>query len=153
MAATTPKPNNSGYNQAFNRGNYNNRGGKGGREPNNQPSQYPHFNQFQQVQPNAGTRVRQALMEKRSHLHFYLHDTHTGKSPTAVRIARLQNITFMNIINAMIADGPLTQGPKLTTKLIGRAQGTNVMAAKNDVALLTVLKLSLLEVKCGHTQK
>ena len=41
----------------------------------------------------------------------------------------------------MIADDPLTQGPKLTTKLVGRAQGIYVMAAKNDVALLTVLKL------------
>ena len=44
MASTTPKLNNSGYNQAFNRGrgrgNYNNMGGKGGRGPSNQPSQY-----------------------------------------------------------------------------------------------------------------
>ena len=60
MAATTPKPNNSDYNQAFNRGrgwgNYNNKGDKGGKGPSKQPSQYQHFNQFQQVQPNAGTR-------------------------------------------------------------------------------------------------
>ena len=44
MATTTPKPSNSGYNQAFNRGrgrsNYNNRGGKGGRGPTNHRSQY-----------------------------------------------------------------------------------------------------------------
>ena len=71
----------------------------------------------------------------------YLHDTLTGKSPTAVRIARLPNSTFKNFTNTMIADDPLTQGPKLTTKLVGRAQGIYVMAAKNDVALLTVLKL------------
>ena len=81
------------------------------------------------------------LVEKRSHLHFYLHDTLTGKSPTAVSIARLPNSTFKNFTNTMIADDPLTQGPKLTTKLVGRAQGIYVMAAKNDVALLTVLKL------------
>ena len=60
MATTTPKPSNSGYNQAFNRGrgrsNYNNSGGKGGRGPTNHRSQYQHFNQFQQVQPNASPR-------------------------------------------------------------------------------------------------
>nr|POE64634.1 hypothetical protein CFP56_56235 [Quercus suber] len=58
MAATTPKPNNSGYNQVFNRGNFNNRGGRGDKGPTNQSSQYQHFNQFQQVQPNVGPRAK-----------------------------------------------------------------------------------------------
>ena len=87
------------------------------------------------------------LVEKRSHLHFYLHDTLNGKSPSAVRIAGLPNSTFMNFTNTMIADDPLTGGPKPTSKLVGRAQGVYAMAAKNDVALLTVLNFAFLEGK------
>ena len=49
VATSTPKPNNNGFNQSFNRGrgrgHFNNRGGKGGKGSNG-PSQFSPFNQF-----------------------------------------------------------------------------------------------------------
>ena len=64
------------------------------------------------------------LVEKRSHLHFYLHDTLTGKSPTAVRIARLPNNTFKN-----------TKGPSSQISLLDEPKGFMAWLPKMGVAL------------------
>ena len=56
VATATPKPNNNGFNQSFNRGrdrgHSNNRGGRGATGSNGL-SQFSPFNQFQQVQSNS----------------------------------------------------------------------------------------------------
>ena len=57
-ASTNQKPNNNGFNQNHyrgkGRGNFNNRGGRGGRGFIVQPSQFHPFNQFQQGQSSFG---------------------------------------------------------------------------------------------------
>ncbi|KAK2632019.1 dirigent protein 23 [Eucalyptus grandis] len=62
---------------------------------------------------------------KTTHLHFYFHDTLSGKNPTAVRIAEAtmteKSPTLFGVVNMI--DDPLTEGPEPESPLIGRAQG------------------------------
>ncbi|PIN24857.1 hypothetical protein CDL12_02410 [Handroanthus impetiginosus] len=63
---------------------------------------------------------------KKTHLHFYLHDILSGKNPTAVQISGPKptpnNPTPFGSIFAL--DDPITEGPELSSKVIGNAQGT-----------------------------
>jgi hypothetical protein len=75
-------------------------------------------------------------MEKTTHLHFYFHDILSGKNPTAVQIAG----PGMSFGGTFIIDDPLTQGPELTSKLVGRAQGMYAFASlKTPPDLLMVI--------------
>ncbi|GAV63991.1 Dirigent domain-containing protein [Cephalotus follicularis] len=60
-----------------------------------------------------------------THLHFYFHDTVTGQNPTAFRIAqaRITNKSATGFGALVMIDEPLTVGPELSSKLVGRAQG------------------------------
>ena len=63
--------------------------------------------------------------EKVSRLHFYFHDTLSGKNPSAVDVAEAsmtkKSPTLFGLLN--IFDDPLTEGPEPTSMLVGRAQG------------------------------
>ncbi|GMP37569.1 hypothetical protein CsSME_00009181 [Camellia sinensis var. sinensis] len=63
--------------------------------------------------------------EKVTKLHFYFHDIQSGNNPTSITVAQANNSlsspTFFGLIN--MVDNPLTEGPKLTSKQLGRAQG------------------------------
>ncbi|XP_002513105.2 dirigent protein 1 [Ricinus communis] len=83
--------------------------------------------------------------EKTTHLHFYFHDIVAGKNATAIRIAGPPDSSLTNFGNTMMIDDPLTEGPELTSKLIGRAQGMYAMAAQNDFLLLMVLNYAFTE--------
>lgn len=72
--------------------------------------------------------------EKLAKLHFYFHDTVTGKSPTAYQVAQ-SNITaisptFFGLVR--VIDDPLTVGPEINSTLIGRAQGFFASASLLD---------------------
>ncbi|KAL4187836.1 hypothetical protein AMTRI_Chr09g40810 [Amborella trichopoda] len=62
---------------------------------------------------------------KVSRFDFYLHDLLVARKPTTVTVAKA------NMINAsptlfgeiVVIDDPLTEGPELTSKVIGKAQG------------------------------
>ncbi|KAL3729415.1 hypothetical protein ACJRO7_026516 [Eucalyptus globulus] len=58
---------------------------------------------------------------KTTRLHFYFHDTLSGKNPTAVRIAEAKSPTGFGVVNMI--DDPLTKGPEPESPLVGRAQG------------------------------
>ncbi|KDP40498.1 hypothetical protein JCGZ_24497 [Jatropha curcas] len=77
--------------------------------------------------------------EKTTHLHFYFHDIVGGKNATVVRIAGPPDSGLGNFGNTMMMDDPLTEGPELSSKLIGKAQGLYAMAAQNDLSLLMVV--------------
>ncbi|KAG5539150.1 hypothetical protein RHGRI_019640 [Rhododendron griersonianum] len=68
-------------------------------------------------------------VEKTTHLHFYFHDILSGENPTAVKIAGPQGFGFGS---TFIIDDALTEGPELTSKLVGRAQGTYALASQNS---------------------
>lgn len=88
--------------------------------------------------------------EKMSHLHFYFHDTLSGKNPTAVKIINeppnsksssgLFGRTYM-------IDDTLTKGQEPTSNIVGRAQGFYSMASQSDLALLMVLNFVFIEGK------
>ncbi|GMJ03577.1 hypothetical protein like AT2G21110 [Hibiscus trionum] len=77
--------------------------------------------------------------KKVTHLHFFLHDTMSGKNPTAVVVARPNMTTAPNKSFGTVAaiDDLITVGPNVTSKVIGNAQGLWVMTDR-DVFGLTV---------------
>lgn len=77
--------------------------------------------------------------EKVTKLHFFFHDTLSGKRPTAQQVAQAKTTftsspTLFGLVNMF--DDPLTAGPEPTSKIVGRAQGFYASADLSDVGLL-----------------
>jgi hypothetical protein len=76
-----------------------------------------------------------------SRLHFYFHDTLSGKQPSAVQVAQASNTdkspTFFG--GVFIFDDPLTEGPEPTSGLVGRAQGLYGSACQQELGLLVAM--------------
>uniref|UniRef100_A0A2P2PNB4 Dirigent protein n=1 Tax=Rhizophora mucronata TaxID=61149 RepID=A0A2P2PNB4_RHIMU len=87
--------------------------------------------------------------EKLSHLHFYFHDIVSGQNATAVQVARAPttNMTATGFGMVAMIDDPLTAGPKLSSKLVGRAQGIYASASQSEIGLLMVLNFVFVEGK------
>ena len=88
--------------------------------------------------------------EKLTHLHFYFHDIVTAKNPTAVPVAgvRPSNLSVsIEFGTVVMMDDPLTEGPEMNSKAVGRSQGIYASASQNDVALLMVLNFAFTEGK------
>lgn len=83
-------------------------------------------------------------IEKTTHLNFYFHDILSGKNPSAVQIAGPQNSTAYFGTTRMMDDA-LTQGPEITSKLVGRAQGIYGIAAQQELSLLMVMNFAFSE--------
>lgn len=85
--------------------------------------------------------------EKLINLHFYFHDTVSGKNPTSIAVAKAnitsKSPTFFGLINMM--DNPLTVGPEPKSKIIGRANGIYGFASFEEVGLLMTLNLVFTE--------
>ncbi|XP_020114229.1 dirigent protein 22-like [Ananas comosus] len=84
-----------------------------------------------------------------THLHFYLHDTLSGPRPSAVRVAGLSPknataTTSLGFGDIVVIDDPLTEGPSISSALVGRAQGFYVHASTEGIALEMVVNLVLL---------
>ncbi|KAK8567990.1 hypothetical protein V6N13_105932 [Hibiscus sabdariffa] len=66
--------------------------------------------------------------EKVAQLHFFFHDTISGKDPSAVLVAHPNFTTAFNNTpipfgSVFATDDPITVGPNLTSGVIGNAQG------------------------------
>ncbi|XP_022851018.1 dirigent protein 22-like [Olea europaea var. sylvestris] len=87
--------------------------------------------------------------QKLSHLHFYFHDIVSGRNPTAVRVASaaMTNTSSSSFGAMFMMDDPLTVGPNMTSKLIGRAQGIYASADLDELGLLMVLNFAFVEGK------
>ncbi|CAM8968639.1 unnamed protein product [Rhodiola kirilowii] len=87
--------------------------------------------------------------EKLSHLHFYFHDTVSGKNPTAILVARplSGNYTLGGFGGINIIDDPLTIGPESSSKLVGKAQGMYASASQSDIGLMMLMNFAFLEGK------
>jgi hypothetical protein len=87
--------------------------------------------------------------EKLSHLRFYWHDTLSGKNPTTVTIIppslKLNTTTSFGSVNMF--DDPLTLGPQLSSKLVGKAQGIYASASQDDFGLLMAMNFAFIEGK------
>ncbi|XP_062076743.1 dirigent protein 22-like [Humulus lupulus] len=86
--------------------------------------------------------------EKFSHFRFYLHDINSGQSPTAMMIiqppANKSKSEFGSV--STIGD-PLTEGPELSSKLLGKAQGFYGLASQDEVALLMAMNFHIVQGK------
>ncbi|KAF3787472.1 Dirigent protein 11 [Nymphaea thermarum] len=86
--------------------------------------------------------------EKTSHLHFYFHDIVSGRNPTAVRVAGAGNRTSATGFgDVVMIDDPLTEGPELSSKLVGRAQGLYASAGLQETSLLMAVNYVFMEGK------
>ncbi|KAL7134065.1 hypothetical protein ABFS83_11G002200 [Erythranthe nasuta] len=87
--------------------------------------------------------------EKLSHLHFYFHDIVSGRNPTAFRVAEssVTNSSATGFGFMVMIDDPLTLGPNMTSKIVGRAQGIYASADLNNFGLLMVLNYVFTEGK------
>ncbi|KAE9621396.1 hypothetical protein Lal_00032074 [Lupinus albus] len=87
--------------------------------------------------------------EKLSHLHFYFHDILSGPKPTAVNVAQAQmtknSPTGFGLV--YMTDDPLTSGPELDSKIVGKAQGIYASASQDEVGLLMVMNFAFTEGK------
>ncbi|KAK7390289.1 hypothetical protein VNO78_25591 [Psophocarpus tetragonolobus] len=87
--------------------------------------------------------------EKMSHFRFYWHDILTGTNPTAIEIVpsvpTYNETTNFGLVR--ILDNPLTLGPELSSKLVGRAEGLYASASASELSLLMVMNFALTEGK------
>ncbi|KAK1390569.1 Dirigent protein [Heracleum sosnowskyi] len=87
--------------------------------------------------------------EKLSHLHFYFHDIVSGPNPTAIRVASsaITNTSSSLFGLVVVIDDPLTVGPELSSKQVGRAQGMYAAASLSELSFLMVLNYVFTEGK------
>ncbi|KAL6636716.1 hypothetical protein ACP70R_024288 [Stipagrostis hirtigluma subsp. patula] len=86
--------------------------------------------------------------EKLTHLHFFLHDTLSGKDPSAVLVARGANRTAapgdpVPFSSVVAADDLLTEGPEPQSKVVGNAQGLYVSSGRGEAALVLGMDFEL----------
>ena len=85
--------------------------------------------------------------EKLSHFRFYWHDIVSGKNPSSVPVVRppLNTTTAFGFVSMI--DNPLTMGPKVGSKLVGKAQGFYASASQEEISLLMVMNFAFIEGK------
>ncbi|CAI0402723.1 unnamed protein product [Linum tenue] len=85
--------------------------------------------------------------EKLSHFRIYFHDIVSGRNPTAVRVAQAATTNVSRTAFGMVTmmDNPLTVGPRLSSKLVGRAQGIYASASQTELSFLMVLNFAFTE--------
>ncbi|CAA6664411.1 unnamed protein product [Spirodela intermedia] len=74
--------------------------------------------------------------EKVTQLHFFFHDTVTGKNPTAVLVAKPNGTFPFNFGSLMVIDDVLTTGVDRASKVVGNAQGFYALTGLTDLSLV-----------------
>ncbi|KAI3942138.1 hypothetical protein MKW98_003737 [Papaver atlanticum] len=84
--------------------------------------------------------------EKLSQFLMYRHDIVSGPNPTSIEVASApttrNSSTFFG--GVVMMDDPLTEGPELSSKLIGRAQGFYASAGINELAMLVNMNFAFM---------
>ncbi|KAJ0020215.1 hypothetical protein Pint_31349 [Pistacia integerrima] len=85
--------------------------------------------------------------EKLSHFRLFWHDTYSGKNPSAVKVVSspTNSSTLFGAISMI--DDPLTEGPELSSKLVGKAQGMYASAAQEEFGLMMVMNFVFMKGK------
>ncbi|KAK4413069.1 Dirigent protein 21 [Sesamum alatum] len=87
--------------------------------------------------------------ETLSHLHFYFHDIGLGSNPTAIQVAQAATTNSSSSLFGAVAviDDRLTEGPQISSKTVGRAQGMYIFADSTQVALSVLYNFVFTEGK------
>ncbi|RZC19083.1 dirigent protein 22-like [Glycine soja] len=87
--------------------------------------------------------------EKLSHFKFYWHDIVSGRNPSSVAVVtpptRMNTTTAFGLVNMI--DNPLTLGPELSSKLVGKSQGFYASASQSEIGLLMAMNFAFIEGK------
>ncbi|XP_044505062.1 dirigent protein 22-like [Mangifera indica] len=85
--------------------------------------------------------------EKLSHFRLFWHDIYSGKNPSAMKVVSspMNSSTLFGAISMI--DDPLTEGPELSSKLVGKAQGMYASAAQEEVGLLMIMNFAFTQGK------
>ncbi|KAK7290672.1 hypothetical protein RIF29_05256 [Crotalaria pallida] len=70
-----------------------------------------------------------------THLHFYYHDIRNDKNPTVVQIIDTPKNVPNGFGTTFVMDDAMTEGPELSSKEIGRAQGLFGLASLHDLGM------------------
>ncbi|XP_039782079.1 dirigent protein 4-like [Panicum virgatum] len=87
---------------------------------------------------------------KTTHLHFFLHDTLSGKDPSAVLVARGGSRTPkpddpVPFGSLYATDDVLTEGPQRESKVVGNAQGLYIASGRAQLSLVLGMDFELTE--------
>ncbi|XP_065859133.1 dirigent protein 22-like [Euphorbia lathyris] len=85
--------------------------------------------------------------EKLSHFKLYWHDIVTGAKPSAVMVVPPSNTSTTAFGMVRMIDNPLTMGPEMSSKLVGKAQGFYAQAAQDEIGLLMAMNFAFSEGK------
>ncbi|KAJ4827101.1 hypothetical protein Tsubulata_031683, partial [Turnera subulata] len=85
--------------------------------------------------------------EKLSHFRMYWHDIVTGPKPTSVQVLTPPLNSTVGFGFTRMIDNPLTLGPEMSSKLVGKAQGFYSQASQEEIGLLMVQNFAFLEGK------
>ncbi|CAB4290839.1 unnamed protein product [Prunus armeniaca] len=87
------------------------------------------------------TRKKTTSSETVTNLQFYFHDTVSGKTPSAVRVAQAtgteKSPTLFGAL--LMADDPLTETADPNSKLVGRAQGLYGSSCQQELGLIMAM--------------
>ena len=83
--------------------------------------------------------------QKQTHLHFFYHDLRTANSPSIVQIVDTPKNVHNGFGTTFMMDDPMTEGPELSSKAVGRAQGIFGMASVNELASFMLITFAFKE--------
>jgi hypothetical protein len=93
-------------------------------------------------------KLHKVKKEQLSNFNFFFHDILSGRNPTAVPIVPPPSNTSKTGFGSIVMiDDPLTLGPELSSKTIGKAQGFYGSASQEEFALLMVMNFAFTEGK------
>ncbi|TKY49657.1 Dirigent protein 21 [Spatholobus suberectus] len=87
----------------------------------------------------------QPQAEKLTRLHFFYHDILEGKNPTVVQIIDPPSEALSGFGTTFMMDNLLTEGPELSSKPVGRAQGMFGLASLEDRGMVMLINLAFSE--------
>ncbi|KAL4187877.1 hypothetical protein AMTRI_Chr09g41170 [Amborella trichopoda] len=92
--------------------------------------------------------------KKVDYLHFYFHDMLDAKNPTPLIVAEANitqsSPTLFGMVRVM--DQPLTEGPNLTSKMIGKAQGIFASVSQTEPTIFMEMNFLFTEGKFNGSE-
>ncbi|KAI5410692.1 dirigent protein 11 [Lathyrus oleraceus] len=79
--------------------------------------------------------------EKVTHIHFYYHDIRNNENPTMIQIVDTPKNVANGFGSVFMMDDAMTEGPELSSKRIGRAQGLIGLSSLHDIAEFLLINL------------
>ncbi|XP_027913196.1 dirigent protein 21-like [Vigna unguiculata] len=87
----------------------------------------------------------QRSSQKQTHLHFFYHDLRSAKNPSIVQIVATPKNVPNGFGSTFVMDDPMTEGPDLSSKPVGRAQGLFGLASLNDLGMFMLINFAFTE--------